>query len=77
MSLAQPRLARVPFAALLALIATMVVASVVACAESGPSQGVTNPQAPNRCLPRGSNCAVDGDCCTLWCVNGTCVRKNP
>ncbi|MGA7121083.1 MAG: hypothetical protein WBY94_13345 [Polyangiaceae bacterium] len=56
----------------------LVAGGVVACAtseESGP--GVTNAQGGGRCLPRGSHCVMDDDCCTLWCANNVCVHKSP
>jgi hypothetical protein len=52
--------------------------TVVACASStAPSQGVTNPQPANRCFGRDAACVADNDCCSLWCVNGQCERKQP
>jgi hypothetical protein len=54
------------------------VMGVAACAgSSGPTQGATSPQASDRCLALHTACNVDGDCCSLWCVNGECRQKQP
>jgi hypothetical protein len=37
--------------------------------------GVTNPQPVYSCQPRGGVCRTNADCCTQWCVNGTCVQQ--
>ncbi|MGD0675838.1 MAG: hypothetical protein ABSC94_10495 [Polyangiaceae bacterium] len=50
----------------------------LACASSSNSApGVTNAQGNGRCLDRDANCVANSDCCTLWCVNGVCARKQP
>lgn len=55
-----------------------VALALAACASSkGPSPGATSPQAPNQCLAHGASCVADNDCCTLWCANGVCARKQP
>jgi hypothetical protein len=54
--------------------------------------GATNMQAPEppenytitgkrpssgQCFQRGDKCAVNNDCCSLWCANGYCARREP
>jgi hypothetical protein len=56
----------------------VAVVGAVACAGSNsPTQGATNPQPNDRCLALHTACNVDGDCCSLWCVNGECRQKQP
>jgi hypothetical protein len=60
-----------------------VGALVLAPACGGPEHGVV--QTPNaagganhgQCLDRGVACKSSGDCCSQWCVSGTCSTKQP
>jgi hypothetical protein len=68
-----------------ALFAHVLVAAALVCCGSSHDSGVTNMQAPNqpnvapssRCLSSGTDCVADNDCCSQWCVNGRCTRKQP
>jgi hypothetical protein len=68
-----------------AVLAHLLFAAALVCCGSSQGSGVTNAQPPNRtsvvpggkCLSRGSDCVADSDCCTEWCVNSICTRKQP
>jgi hypothetical protein len=61
-----------------ALLAAAVGLTLIACFNTTKTEhvtpGVTNPQ-PQSCQPRGGVCRTNDDCCSLWCVNGTCVTQ--
>lgn len=64
----------------LAAPALFCAIGLVACAGSSADgrKGVTNLQpSSHSCLQLSSSCAVDDDCCSLWCANGECTRREP
>jgi len=69
------------------------LATLVCCGASSQKSvaepGATNMQAPEnytisgkrpssgQCFQRDEACAVNNDCCSLWCVNGYCAIRQP
>jgi hypothetical protein len=51
--------------------------AIAACGSSNTSAGVPNMQPGSACLGRGVACSFDADCCSQWCANGICSRKQP
>jgi hypothetical protein len=62
--------------------ALALATGLLACASSGTTTneplGVANPQAPSQqCSHLRHACIQHSDCCSQWCANGECARKEP
>jgi hypothetical protein len=57
----------------------LAAATLIACA--GPQPGTTTTTggtvSPAHCALTSAPCERDSDCCSLWCVNGLCTRRQP
>ena len=57
----------------------LVAATLIAC--GGPQSGATTTTggtvSPSTCAHTSAPCERDSDCCSLWCVSGSCSRKQP
>jgi hypothetical protein len=57
-----------------ALIAVTFVLAA-ACSSAVPVGQI--PTTGAQCLAVESACHMDSECCTMWCVNGACDRREP
>jgi hypothetical protein len=53
-----------------------VLASLAAACATVDRKAALGP-ASDPCLDVGSDCTNSSACCSMWCVNGTCERKDP
>jgi hypothetical protein len=52
-----------------------VVVIVAACGATNPNPSVA--KGENCSKWEGQSCTHNSECCTLWCVNGECARREP
>ena len=83
-TLARGDLATGPIAAVAAgsrntMIRTTLIALIVLVAACGASNPKTAAAARGEECSRwdGEPCSRDTQCCSLWCVNGGCARREP
>jgi hypothetical protein len=50
---------------------------VGACAETASGQPSTTTTTGAQCLDNGTSCVEHNECCSAWCVNGECTRRQP
>jgi hypothetical protein len=60
---------------LFAAVGLMLVGCFNTSKTTKVSPGATSPQPEYTCQPRGDFCRINSDCCSRWCVNGTCVSQ--
>jgi hypothetical protein len=64
-----------------ALVSALTLGVSAACA--GPATNMTSTTGGTvnantaQCAGRHSSCVTDNDCCSLWCVDGSCARREP
>jgi hypothetical protein len=50
---------------------------MIACGASTDTRDSKLGSGPDACSATESRCSRDNDCCSLWCVSGTCTRREP
>jgi hypothetical protein len=55
--------------------AALLAAAIAAACGTTQTRRATLGPASDSCLDKGSDCARDGECCSLWCVNGSCAMR--
>ncbi len=48
----------------------------LSCAST-PHRSATASRSSSKCFANSTRCDVNADCCSLWCVNGYCERREP
>jgi hypothetical protein len=61
----------------LSLVGLVALAMFACASTTEQGKGVMSQQKMPACLDSGTQCRADGDCCSLWCVNGACERREP
>jgi hypothetical protein len=59
------------------VVVVLAAAVLVACAASHGSRNARLGSGPGACWDVDSTCGRSGECCSLWCVNGFCERREP
>lgn len=59
------------------LFAVAVVGALLAAACARPAAGGGAAPGADRCLQEHEPCVADRDCCSMWCANRWCERREP
>jgi hypothetical protein len=50
---------------------------LVACGASGVKRNYLLGSGPSACWDIDSECVRSAECCSMWCVNGSCTQREP
>ncbi|HEX4459195.1 MAG TPA: hypothetical protein VIA18_14555 [Polyangia bacterium] len=57
------------------LLLLLFAVGVAGCASATPTSA--HLAGANQCWSDGTQCTRSSDCCSMWCVNWYCERKEP